>query len=89
MIAFKDFVPKRLSPAGFTGEPVFETFQDMVKACNTWIRDEKVEVLNVETVVLPNVHAPFEEGSEDVNIRQDDDYVTPWNQFLRVWFRQG
>lgn len=87
MIAYRDFVPRMLGPTGLLGEPSFQTLQDALDGCNAWIAEQAVEILHIETVVLPNVHHPFEEGSEDVNIRQDDDWVTPWNQFIRVWFR--
>jgi hypothetical protein len=89
MIEFKDFVPKMLGDSGFLGEPEFESFQEAVQAVNRWL-DENPDgrLVNVETVVLPNVHHAFEEGSQDVNIRQDDDYSTPWNQFVRVWFER-
>jgi hypothetical protein len=86
MIEFKDFVPRMLGDAGFLGEPEFETFQDAVEAANRWLEESAdARLVALETVVLPNVHHAFEEGSQDVNIRQDDDYSTPWNQFVRVW----
>jgi hypothetical protein len=28
-------------------------------------------------------------GEQDVNIRQDDDYSTPWSQLVRVWFEEA
>jgi hypothetical protein len=88
MIEFRDFVPRMLGPAGFLGEPDFQTLQDALDACNQWIDANGVEVLHVETVVLPKVHHPTEQGSQDVNIRQDDEWTTPWNQFIRLWFRR-
>jgi len=87
MIEYKDFTPRMLGERRLIGEPEFESLQDAVKGCNQWISDSGVDVVNVETVVLPNVHHPFEEGSEDVNIRQADDDTTAWNQFIRVWYR--
>jgi hypothetical protein len=90
MIEFKDFVPKLLGKAGLLGEPQFESLSDAVTGCNAWLEaNPDVRILNVETVVLPNIHNPFEEGSQDVNIREDEDFVTPWNQFLRVWFERS
>lgn len=87
MIQFKDFVPRMLGQAGFLGEPEFETLRDALDGCNAWLdANRDVRVLNVETVVLPHVHHPLEEGSQDVNIRQNEDYTTAWNQFVRVWF---
>jgi hypothetical protein len=89
MIEFKDFVPELLEEAGFLGEPKFQSFQQTVDACNGWLEaNPELRVVHIETVVLPNVHHRFEEGSQDVNIREDEDYTTPWNQFVRVWFER-
>ncbi len=88
MIDFKDFIARQIGPAKFLGEPEFETLQDAVKGATEWIESEKVDVINIETVVLPHVHSPLEGGTVDVNIRQSEDFVTNWNQFIRVWYRQ-
>lgn len=86
----KDFVPAMRGKAGFLGEPEFESFADAVEGCNRWLEaNADVRLVTIETVVLPNLHHTFEEGSQDVNIRQDDDYTTPWNQFVRVWFERA
>ena len=53
MLEYKDFVPKMKSVPRLLGEPEFESLQDVVRACNEWIERERVEVLSVETVVLP------------------------------------
>lgn len=87
MIEYIDFVPEKLTPSRPLGEPDFETLRDCLDRANAWIAEQGADVVNVETVVLPQLHDPNEEGSEDVNLRQNDDYVTPWNQFLRVWYR--
>ena len=88
MIEFKDFVPRMLGPAGFLGEPEFESLEDALVAANEWVESEDIEVISIETVVLPNLHNPFEEGSGDVNIRQDEEHVTAWNQYVRIWVRR-
>jgi len=88
VIEYRDFVPKQLSPAAFLGEPKFEALHDVVTRCNLWVKENAVEILNIETVVLPKLHHPLEQGSEDVNLRQDDEAVTPWNQFVRLWFQR-
>lgn len=89
MIDYKDFVPKMIGSPGFLGEPEFETLQDALQGCNAFIEKEGVRLVSVETVVLPNLYHPHEEGSEDVNIRQDEDYSTPWNQFIRLWYERN
>jgi hypothetical protein len=90
MMGFKDFVPKLLEKAGFLGEPEFESLGAVVNRCNAWLEaNPNLRIVNVETVVLPNLHHRFEEGSQDVNLREDEDFTTPWNQFVRVWFEEG
>ena len=33
----------------------YESFEEVLATANAWIRDRKIEVLNIETVVLPNM----------------------------------
>ena len=86
MIEYRDFVPRMMTPAGYLGQPEFETLQQALEGANKCIGEDAIEVVSIETVVLPNVHHPLEDGSEDGSIRQDDDWVTMWNQFIRVWY---
>ena len=53
MLAYKDFVPKRLRKQGFIKPPLYETLQDAVSAAGAWVREQEVTVINIETVVLP------------------------------------
>jgi hypothetical protein len=46
-------------------------------------------VLNVETVVLPNIWSRFEEGSRDPALGISGDSPSHWHQFIRVWFEEG
>jgi len=52
-IQYKDFSPSAVEPKVFWTK--FEDFSRVVDRANEWIRDSGVTVLNVETVVLPNV----------------------------------
>ncbi|MCU0875827.1 MAG: hypothetical protein MUE50_26130, partial [Pirellulaceae bacterium] len=65
MIQFRDFVPRMLSAPAFFKVGQYETFAEAVAAANQWIEQQRVEVINVETVVLPNIWSRFEEGSTD------------------------
>jgi hypothetical protein len=91
MIGYRDFVPRQIRAPRFgfghdamQGE--YEHFDAAVGAANHWISESDARIINVETVVLPNVWSPYEEGSEDAALSVGDSAI--WNQFLRVWYEQ-
>ena len=86
MIAFQDFVPRQLQPAGFLTAAQYQPVDQTVQAANDWIRQYGVKVLNVETVVLPNVYDPGEEGTGDGDLRVSGDGRSDWYQLIRVWY---
>ena len=85
MLAFRDFAPQVLKEGGWFTPAAFENFDAAVKAANAWIGDESIDVVNVETVVLPNIYAPFEEGTQDPELSHTN--YARWYQFVRVWYR--
>ena len=85
MIEFADFEPRVIDPGGFFREQTLESFREVLAQANEWIRTEQVDVINVETVVLPNMHD--EEGTEDVSLRTSGEYMSQWYSFIRVWYR--
>jgi hypothetical protein len=87
MIEFRDFVPKMVSEAAFFKAAEYESFAAAVTAANQWIRDERVKVINIETVVLPNIWSRWEEGSTDTSLGTSGEAPSHWHQFVRVWFR--
>ena len=89
MIGFRDFPSKQLTPHTWKSYGTFESFEQAVRAANDWIAAERVDVVNVETVVLP-----VEWRTE----RSDAKTTTPFVhvlveqrldclQFVRVWYR--
>jgi hypothetical protein len=88
MIAYEDFVPKVLNPGHLFQSAVYEDFDHAVESANKWILAEQIDVVNVETVVLPNVHSSQEEGSNDPAILSYGEFNTLWHQFIRVWYRR-
>ena len=86
MIDFYDFVPKIMERGGFLRADCFEELSDVMKDVNFWIDANNIDVVNIETVVLPNMHR--ESGSEDADIRVNDDFTSSWHQFIRVWYRR-
>jgi hypothetical protein len=88
-LAFRDFCPRRTQAAGLFSSEDYESFDVAVEAASLWIDATKVQVVNVETVVLPNIHAEGEQGSTDSHLRASGKLGTYWYQFVRVWYAKG
>lgn len=89
---FRDFVPRSIeSKSKFLGlefpETTFETFNACVDAARAWVAEQNIEVINLETVVLPNIYEPNEAGTVDTDLVASGEVRTHWYQFLRVWYR--
>lgn len=97
MINCKDFVPKQLQAhtkgmaeqllALVYNQGEYQSLEETIAAANVWIKESAVRVLNVETVVLPNIWEEWEEGSRDPAIRTFEKPI--WHQFIRVWYDDG
>jgi len=81
-VAFKDFFPQ-VTRSGFLSSE-YESFVQVVNRANDWMAGSGVRVLNVETVVLPNVSTGDE--AQQTNIRTSGEMSSYWRQFLRVWY---
>lgn len=88
MLHYKDFVPKEISASGFLRAGEYESFDDAVAAANEWLAESRVKLIKIETVVLPNIHSRWEEGSSDASIRTSGDLPSQWHQFLRCWYSE-
>ena len=88
MIQYRDFVPAR-EKGGFLRADRFAPFGDAVAAANDWITQEEVDVVTIETVVLPNIFASGEQGTGDADLQTVETNVSSntWHQFVRVWYR--
>ncbi|MBX3438238.1 MAG: hypothetical protein KF861_12155 [Planctomycetaceae bacterium] len=81
MIDQKDFIPRALTVHWLKGIQT-DSFDSAIEAANEWIVRESIDVLNVETIVLP--------------IGMDNDTEVPTvgslavanRQFIRVWYRK-
>ena len=89
MLRHQDFVPKMTKEWAFFSPPEYESFESALAAANLWIKQNEIKVLNVETVVLPNIWARFEEGSTDPSLVTPDGTFDCWHQFIRVWYEVG
>lgn len=82
MIRFKDFSPDvRLAGEGFG----LEDLTTAVSKANSWIDAQGADVVNVETLLLPNIYRGGEAGSVDTMLQVSGD--TDWFQLVRVWYR--
>jgi hypothetical protein len=94
MLAFRDFVPAMSRESlsfvqtlmAASGEK-YDTFESAVEAAGVWIEHESVQVVSIETVVLPNIWESEEEGSADPALRTSGEVSSKWHQFIRVWYR--
>ncbi|RMG68110.1 MAG: hypothetical protein D6722_12180 [Bacteroidetes bacterium] len=89
LLKFKDFVPQQLSkPSPWTGRGEYQSLTAALLAANQWMSAHPhLDIINVETVVLPAIHSPKEEGSADTELLvQTGGMPQPWHQFIRVWY---
>jgi hypothetical protein len=87
MIRYRDFVPEMLRPARFLSPAEHESFDAALEEANQWIEAEKIQLLNIETVVLPNIWSRFEEGTTDGALGTSGESPSHWHQFIRVWYQ--
>ena len=80
MIQFKDFVPKETKAAGFFSGADYEQLEETMQEVNAWVAQERVQVFNIETVLLPNIHN--ENGSADTHLRTSGDVSAYWHQVV-------
>jgi len=80
MIKYKDFAPRITKRGPLGGPSDYESFSEVVNAVNQWIASTTIQVINVETVVLP----------DRIEGTHDDIYgVTTSNAFYPVMISQG
>jgi hypothetical protein len=86
MIKYKDFVPQEITPPGFFDLGEHQSFCHSVEALNQWLAESEVKVINIETVVLPNIWNKWEEGSRDASLVAGGETISRWHQFIRCWY---
>ena len=83
----KDFVPQKTKGGMFKSGKI-QSFQETLDDANNWIAENtQINVLNVETVVLPNIHESDEEGSQDTELWTGGESSSHWYQLVRVWYK--
>ena len=89
MIRYQDFVPQMTKPAAFLSPAEHESFEASLREANLWIKANEIRVMNVETVVLPNIWSRYEEGPGDPALGTSGESPSFWHQFVRVWYTVG
>jgi len=84
MIVYQDFFPTK---TGSFMSSAHEPLASVVERANQWITSANVEVINVETVVLPNASSWGDDDSGKTALRTSGETSSWWFQIVRVWFR--
>lgn len=89
MIRYRDFAPHVIK-RGLLHSDDYETFDAAVSAANAWMSGTSIELVNVETVVLPNISPDRSEGTTDGRVETEEAMtsINEWYQFLRIWYRE-
>jgi hypothetical protein len=81
-LSYQDFFPVVLKSGFFATE--HESLTATVARVNDWVKESGVKVINVETVVLPNIECT--EDASKVGIRTSGEISSHWYQVVRVWY---
>lgn len=87
MIRFKDFEAVVLKPGGLLSHPRKKGLDSALGELNRWVDSEGVEVINVETVLLPNLHSQENPTTRDALMTTSLKLSSTWSQIVRVWYR--
>ena len=88
MICYRDFSPQ-LIKRGLLHSDDYEKLDAAVAAANVWLAESKVDVITVETVVLPNIWVDKSDGTADGRVETEEAMtsINEWYQFVRIWYR--
>ena len=87
-IAFRDFRPAMLDAGGLVASPTFEPLETAIEAANAWIRKSGVAVINVETVLVPNLTLLTDTTTAEAPMFRVNQEAF-WYQVVRVWYEAG
>ncbi len=79
---YRDFFPTLIESGFFSS--THEELPATVGRASEWIEESGVRVVNVETVVLPNVQG--EEEASQAGIYTSGEMSSRWYQVVRVWY---
>lgn len=91
MFRFKDFTIKVTKQATKQDDPAFEPLEETLIRMNAWIEENDITVLNVETVLLPNIYKNNSDRTSAIGaykMMQDGLLqIDWWYQIYRVWYQ--
>jgi hypothetical protein len=95
MIQYKDFAPRITKRGPFGGPSEYELFSEVVSKVNQWIASTTIQVINVETVVLPDSLKSTSDGVYGVTVSNgvypvmiSQGVTVNCFQCVRVWYRE-
>ena len=94
MIKCQDFAPRITKRGPFGGPAEYESFAEVVSAVNQWIENGAIQVMNVETVVLPDGLESTSDGVYGLMLSNglypvmvSSGITIKFFQCVRVWYR--
>lgn len=81
-IAHQDFVPVTNRSGFFSTD--YEPLDSVVARANAWMTEVGARVVNIETVLLPNIG--LAESAGENGLRTSGDISSHWFQVVRVWY---
>lgn len=95
MIKYKDFAPRITERGPFGGPSEYESFSEVVSEVNQWIASKTIQIINVETVVLPDRIEGTGDGDHGVKtsnafypVMIGQGLAINYFQCVRVWYRE-
>jgi hypothetical protein len=95
MLAFRDFVPQDDTPMLALSRRR-EALDKVLGRVNAWVAESGADVLNIETVMLPEAAAVSAQTSASASFNDSTQYALGMFEFggnhlqvLRVWYRAG
>jgi hypothetical protein len=83
-IRFRDFIPQIQSKQLFGALRDYEDPREIVTRINRWIEQEQVEVINIETLLLPKM--PGADAENVPTVLETYSGVYNSYQAIRVWY---
>lgn len=94
MIKYKDFAPRITERGPFGGGSDYESFAEVVNAVDRWLESTTIQVINVETVVLPDRIEGTSDGTYGVTVGNgyypvmiSQGLTINYFQCVRVWYK--
>ena len=90
MIKYNDFAVKVTKPGNWNKKPEIEPLEETLLRLNGWIEENELLVMNVETILMPNV---YEKGSTATKSQgaykssEPSGIANLWYQIFRVWYQ--